>query len=140
MTERISNDDWDLMKAHYIREFDGLGVDLEIIEGHLKSAWELWNQGAYPNIDKFAVALDEQFQGFANMLKERDKQSFENESYFDDLNDKWGELVNQGLNNIFKWHLVVFPLGAMFTTLLLVVFIGEPIREAFDPKLHSRLR
>ena len=52
----------------------------------------------------------------------------------------WGELVNQGLNNIFKWHLVVFPLGAMFTTLLLVVFIGESIREAFDPKLHSRLR
>ncbi|MBI4582451.1 MAG: ABC transporter permease subunit [Planctomycetes bacterium] len=52
----------------------------------------------------------------------------------------WGELVNQGLQNIFKWHLVVFPLGAMFATLLLVVFIGEAIREAFDPKSHSRLR
>jgi len=52
----------------------------------------------------------------------------------------WGELVNQGLNNIFKWHLIIFPLGAMFTTLLLVVFIGEAVREAFDPKVHSRLR
>ena len=52
----------------------------------------------------------------------------------------WGELVNQGLQNIYKWHLVFFPLGAMFTTLLMVVFIGEAIREAFDPKPYSRLR
>jgi microcin C transport system permease protein len=52
----------------------------------------------------------------------------------------WGELVNQGLNNIEKWHLVVFPLGALFVTLLMVVFIGEAIREAFDPKVFSRLR
>ena len=52
----------------------------------------------------------------------------------------WGELVNQGLSNITSWHLVVFPLGAMFATLLMVVFIGEGIREAFDPKVHSRLR
>lgn len=52
----------------------------------------------------------------------------------------WGELVKQGLENIFEWHLVVFPLGAMFTTLLMVVFIGEAIREAFDPKTYSRLR
>ncbi len=52
----------------------------------------------------------------------------------------WGELVGQGLAHIFKWHLVVFPLGAMFTTLLLVVLIGEAIRESFDPKEYSRLR
>lgn len=52
----------------------------------------------------------------------------------------WGELVGQGRANIFKWHLVFFPLGAMFTTLMMVVFIGEAIREAFDPKTYSRLR
>jgi len=52
----------------------------------------------------------------------------------------WGELVNQGLENITSWHLVFFPLGAMFFTLLLVVFIGEAVREAFDPKVFSRLR
>jgi len=52
----------------------------------------------------------------------------------------WGELVGQGLANIRKWHLVLFPLGALFTTLLMVVFIGEAIREAFDPKIYSRLR
>jgi microcin C transport system permease protein len=52
----------------------------------------------------------------------------------------WGELVNQGKQNIHDWHLVVFPLGALFVTLMLVVFIGEAVREAFDPKVYSRLR
>lgn len=52
----------------------------------------------------------------------------------------WGELVKQGLDNITKWHLVLFPLGALFSTLLMVVFVGEAIREAFDPKVFSRLR
>jgi len=52
----------------------------------------------------------------------------------------WGELVGQGKSNIQDWHLVLFPLGAMFLTLMMVVFIGEAIREAFDPKTFSRLR
>jgi microcin C transport system permease protein len=52
----------------------------------------------------------------------------------------WGELINQGMNNLTKWWLVLYPLGAMFVTLLLVVFIGEATREALDPKEHSRLR
>ncbi|MBI2820401.1 MAG: ABC transporter permease [Acidobacteria bacterium] len=52
----------------------------------------------------------------------------------------WGELIGQGMNNLTKWWLVFFPLGAMFLTLLLIVFIGEAVREAFDPKEYSRLR
>lgn len=52
----------------------------------------------------------------------------------------WGELVGQGVSNITSWWLVMFPFGALFVTLLLVVFIGEAIREAFDPKVFSRLR
>jgi len=52
----------------------------------------------------------------------------------------WGELVSQGLNHIKDWHLIVFPLSALFLTLLMIVFIGEGIREAFDPKVFSRLR
>ena len=52
----------------------------------------------------------------------------------------WGELVGQGRGNIQEWHLVFFPLGALFTTLIMVVFIGEAVREAFDPKVWSRLR
>ena len=52
----------------------------------------------------------------------------------------WGELIEQGVENLTKWWLVFFPLAAMFCTLLLIVFIGEAVREAFDPKEYSRLR
>jgi microcin C transport system permease protein len=52
----------------------------------------------------------------------------------------WGELVGQGKANIQAWHLVFFPLGALFSTLIMVVFIGEAVREAFDPRTYSRLR
>ena len=52
----------------------------------------------------------------------------------------WGELIGQGTMYLTDWWLVFFPLGAMFVTLLLIVFIGEAVREAFDPKEYSRLR
>ena len=52
----------------------------------------------------------------------------------------WGELIGQGMQYLTKWWLVFFPLGAVFLTLLLIVFVGEAIREAFDPKEYSRLR
>ena len=52
----------------------------------------------------------------------------------------WGELIGQGMQNLSKWWLVFYPLGVMFVTLLLVVFIGEAVREAFDPREYSRLR
>jgi microcin C transport system permease protein len=56
----------------------------------------------------------------------------------------WGELIGQGLDYLSgtesKWWLVFSPLSVMFLTLLLIVFIGEAVREAFDPREHSRLR
>ena len=54
----------------------------------------------------------------------------------------WGEMVKLGLDYITtnKWWMVASPLTAMFFTLLLTVFIGEAVREAFDPKVFSRLR
>lgn len=52
----------------------------------------------------------------------------------------WGELIGQGMANLTRPWLVFFPLGVLFLTLLLVVFIGEAVREAFDPKEYSRLR
>ncbi len=52
----------------------------------------------------------------------------------------WGELMNQGLSDITKWWLLTTPVAALFLTLLAIVFIGEAIREAFDPKVYSRLR
>ncbi len=52
----------------------------------------------------------------------------------------WGELIGQGMNYLTDWWLVFFPLAAVFLTLLLIVFVGEAVREAFDPKEYSRLR
>lgn len=54
----------------------------------------------------------------------------------------WGQMVSVGLANLTDgyWWLILVPLSAMFLTLIAVVFIGEAIREAFDPKVFSRLR
>lgn len=53
----------------------------------------------------------------------------------------WGQMVSVGRQSgIDNWWLFFFPLGAMFVTLILVVFIGEAIRNAFDPREYSRLR
>jgi microcin C transport system permease protein len=52
----------------------------------------------------------------------------------------WGELLNQGKTNLQYWHLILIPLSSIATTLFLITFIGEAIREAFDPKVYSRLR
>jgi len=50
----------------------------------------------------------------------------------------WGELINQGVDHLRDWWLVFFPLAAMFVTLMLIVFVGEALREAFDPRESSQ--
>ncbi len=52
----------------------------------------------------------------------------------------WGELLDQSLQaeNRNKLWLTLAPFGALTTTLVLVVFIGESVREAFDPKQYAR--
>jgi microcin C transport system permease protein len=52
----------------------------------------------------------------------------------------WGQMLDVGLQNIRKWWMVMAPVSAQFLTLLCIVFIGESVREAFDPKVYSRLR
>ncbi|MCU0372382.1 MAG: ABC transporter permease subunit [Ignavibacteria bacterium] len=51
----------------------------------------------------------------------------------------WGEMLSQGLRDMSRWWLVVYPLGVQFLTLLAIVFIGEGIRKAFDPKEYSEI-
>ena len=53
---------------------------------------------------------------------------------------RWGQILYVGLANIYKWWMVFAPILAQFFTLLCIVFIGEAVREAFDPKIYSRLR
>ena len=52
----------------------------------------------------------------------------------------WGELIDQALQleNRDKLWLIFAPFGALTVTLVLVVFIGESIREAFDPKRYAK--
>jgi len=53
----------------------------------------------------------------------------------------WGALLRQGLENVkFFPHLLIVPTIALAATLYCVVMIGEAVREAFDPKVFSRLR
>jgi microcin C transport system permease protein len=51
----------------------------------------------------------------------------------------WGELLSQGLNNLYAPWIAVSTVSALFITLLLATFIGEGFREAFDPKSEYRI-
>jgi microcin C transport system permease protein len=52
----------------------------------------------------------------------------------------WGEMIDQALQaeNRDNLWLTFAPFGAITVTLVLVVFIGESVREAFDPKQYSK--
>lgn len=52
----------------------------------------------------------------------------------------WGELLRQGTSNLNAPWIVASAFGALMIVLVLVTFIGEAVREAFDPKEYSRLR
>lgn len=49
----------------------------------------------------------------------------------------WGELLQQGWSYLDAWWISASVIGAMIVTLMVVTFIGEAVREAFDPKLHA---
>lgn len=49
----------------------------------------------------------------------------------------WGELLHQGTQNLSSGWIVSSVVCAMIFVLVMVTFIGEAIREAFDPKRHT---
>lgn len=49
----------------------------------------------------------------------------------------WGELLQQGWANLDAWWIIGSVVSAMIVTLIAVTFVGEAVREAFDPKLHT---
>lgn len=51
----------------------------------------------------------------------------------------WGELMRQGMGNLSSYWLSICPALALFGVLLLIAFIGEGIREAFDPREYQRM-
>ncbi len=46
----------------------------------------------------------------------------------------WGELLRQGKENLRSWWLAFFPFFSLFASLLLLNFIGEALRTAFDAR------
>ncbi|MBN1670282.1 MAG: ABC transporter permease subunit [Kiritimatiellae bacterium] len=51
----------------------------------------------------------------------------------------WGELFAQAQQVRWAWWLVANPFVALFTVILLGVFVGEGVRNAFDPRRYSRM-
>ncbi len=51
----------------------------------------------------------------------------------------WGEMLRQGLDNLHAPWVAISAITALFVTLLLATFIGEGVREAFDPKSEQRV-
>ena len=51
----------------------------------------------------------------------------------------WGELLQQAQAFRHAWWLVLWPSLALFVVMLLGVFVGEALRDAFDPKPISAL-
>jgi microcin C transport system permease protein len=49
----------------------------------------------------------------------------------------WGEMLQQGWANLDAWWIGGSVILAMIITLMAVTFVGEAIREAFDPKMHT---
>lgn len=50
----------------------------------------------------------------------------------------WGELLYQAQQYRWAWWLILYPSLALFVVMLLGVFVGEGIRNAYDPKQYAR--
>jgi microcin C transport system permease protein len=50
----------------------------------------------------------------------------------------WGELLGQGLSNLYAPWITLSAVLALFITLLLATFIGEGVRAAMDPRSGDR--
>ena len=49
----------------------------------------------------------------------------------------WGELLQQGKDNFDAWWIFTGVTVCLVTLMLLVSFVGEAIRDAYDPKKHT---
>lgn len=52
----------------------------------------------------------------------------------------WGEMLKRGVENLNYPWIVASAFGGLVAVLILVTFIGEAIREAFDPKKFTQYR
>ena len=52
----------------------------------------------------------------------------------------WGNLLSQAAENLDNWHMLAFPVIVLTLTIFMITFVSEAVREAFDPRVYSRLR
>ncbi|MCK4905588.1 ABC transporter permease subunit [bacterium] len=51
----------------------------------------------------------------------------------------WGELLHQAQQFRWAWWLILYPSMVLFIVMLLGIFIGEGVRDAFDPRPYSKM-
>ena len=51
----------------------------------------------------------------------------------------WGQLLHQAQQFRWAWWLILYPSLTLFLVMLLGVFIGEGVRDAYDPRPYSRM-
>jgi microcin C transport system permease protein len=49
----------------------------------------------------------------------------------------WGELLQQGTNNLQAIWIISFTVLSLVVVMVAITFIGEAVREGFDPKMHT---
>jgi microcin C transport system permease protein len=56
------------------------------------------------------------------------------------LTPSLGQLLHQAQANRSAWWLILYPSLALFVVMLLGVFVGEGVREAYDPRPRTRMQ
>jgi len=51
----------------------------------------------------------------------------------------WGELLQQAQQFRWAWWLILYPSLALFAVMVLAVFVGEGVRNAYDPRPSIRI-
>jgi len=52
----------------------------------------------------------------------------------------WGEMLAQAQAFRWAWWLILYPSLSLFIVMLLGIFVGEGVRNAYDPKPYSRMQ
>ena len=91
----IDKEEWKEIKSFYSGKFTTLDVDMNWIECCLDNLYEQWQKGSYPDKVAFFEALDNQFDGLANMYMERKKRDYTSTELFTHYFDEWEKVAYQ---------------------------------------------
>ena len=92
---QIEEEEWKEIKNHYSSQFTTLDVDMNWIECSLDNVYEQWKKGSYPDKVAFLEALDNQFNGLANMYNERKKRDYTSTELFTHYLAEWEKIAHQ---------------------------------------------